>query len=125
MRRRTVINETKREDVLLMHKFFTKIQVIHRGKFFSNIVKSLSDAFGLHRKTIQGIINKNDDQDNENSSKNETEIPNCVDSFNADIIRRVVHGFYSEKVLPTLGKIQNRLEQEHGIEIKTYKLRLE
>ena len=66
MRKRTIINETKREDVLLMHNFFTKIQVILRGTIYSNITNSLSDAFGLHRKTIQCIINKNDDQDNKN-----------------------------------------------------------
>ena len=42
MRKCSDINETKREDVLLMHTFFKTIQVIHRGKVFKNVIKSLS-----------------------------------------------------------------------------------
>ena len=96
MRKRSNINETKREDVLLMHKFFKKIHVIHRGKVFSNVIKSLSDAFGLHRKTIQNIDEKKSDDQNDENSEFEPENSTNVDSFDADIIRRVVHDYYSE-----------------------------
>ena len=125
MRKRSIINQTKREDVLLMPKFFKKIQVIFIGaRFFSKVIKSLSVAFGLHRKNIQSIVNKGDDQNYENSENIETENSTNVNSFNADIIRHVVHDYYSEKQLLTLAKVRNRLEQEHGIEIRLYKLLL-
>ena len=76
-------------------------------------------------KTIKGIINKNNDQNVEIAENIETENSTNVDSFDADIIRRVVHDYYSEKQLPTLALIRNRLEQEHGMEMKLYKLLLE
>ena len=49
MRKRPNINETKREDVLLMHTFFNKIQSFIGVSFLSDAIKSLSNAFGLHR----------------------------------------------------------------------------
>ena len=67
MRKHSNINETKREDVLLVHRIFKRIQVIHSGKVFFKCNKSLSSALGLHRKTIQSIMNKCDNQNDENS----------------------------------------------------------
>ena len=67
--------------------FSKKIQVIHRGKvFFSSVIKSLSGAFDLHRKTIQSIMNKSDDQNDKDSENIETKNSTSVDSLNADIM---------------------------------------
>ena len=48
--------------------------------------------------------------------------PACrtLDKFNQDLVRRTVFALHSERVPPTLGKIQDRIKD--SIEISKYKL---
>ena len=96
-----------------MNIYFNKIKASHRGKFFANVIKSLADAFGLSLKTILSVVNDENSKDK-----------NYIDTLDKELIRRVIHKFYTEKQLPTIDKIHSRLENEHGYIIKRYKLRL-
>ena len=49
--------------------------VIHRGKFFSTVIKSLSDAFGLRLYKV--LENRSDDQNHKSSENIEKEYNKC------------------------------------------------
>ena len=121
MRKSTRVNATKREDILLIYKYFKSCMCPTGAKYFQIIVR----CFQITPQNNTINYKRKDCNDNDSPHENIDQGLDSVDSFDTDVIRRVVHDFYSKKELPTLIKIRNRLEQEHDIVIKMYQLRLE
>ena len=97
------LNSTKIEDILKIYKYFKKVNQKHHGKVFSNVINCLATAFSLPKTIIRKLIN------NKGLLSTHEGNTNQLDNFDKEIIRRVVHNFYEENIMPTSAKIQKRL----------------
>ena len=117
------LNETKRSDIILMYKYFKRVKVQYSNTVFNNIFKSLADAFKISVVTIKRVVNEIEKADSTETVKHKQTKPPKIDHFDKTVIRRVVHDFYLERVMPTLALIRNRLRANHDIVIGVKKLR--
>ena len=88
----TKLNETKIEDILLMYRYFKRVNQQYRGKVFKNAINSLAKAFNLSISTKDG---------KKKCSKDKKKCTDRIDNFDREAIRLVVHDLYRENVLPT------------------------
>ena len=94
----TKLNETKIEDIILMYRFFKRVNQQNRGKVFKNAINSLAKAFNLSISTIRAVIDGK-----KKCSKDKKKCTDRIDNFDREAIRLVVelHDFYRENILPT------------------------
>ena len=52
----TKLNEIKVEDIILMYKYFKRINQQYRGKLCNNEIDSLAKAFKLSASTIRPVV---------------------------------------------------------------------
>ena len=123
------LSDVRCEDIVAMYKYFKKIRQQYRNKIFGNIYLCLANAFKISVPTIKTVIAKSESKSKKDSDGSENLVradrrkKSKFDEFDKATVRRVVHGFYLEKQLPTLSLIKNRLRKQHDLQISITKLR--
>ena len=100
------LNETKKEDIKLMHAYFKRLRTQYNGKILNNILTSLANAFKLSITTIKRVINGVKSKPKIKSvSSGKPGRKSTLDAFDHSVIKQVVTNFYARRGLPTLNLI--------------------
>ena len=115
-----IINDTKKGDIILMFKYFTRLKSKHKSTIFADVYKCLSEGFHINKKTIKSIVKsmKSKKRHNPNTQTKPLNIhkpkygpEKKIDDFDRDVIRRTIYDFYRKSELPTIAKLQVRLKE--------------
>ena len=101
-----------------VRKFFEKKRVTGHTIKRTNVLDLTAQATGVSRRTIARIQKEFISCDSQLLTPLKRYVASCIrvnpDSFDKEVIRRVVHGFYERKEYPTLSGVLRKVKDQCG-----------
>lgn len=110
------LNETRRQDIRLIYNYFKKCVFRRVAVSEDMLCRKLAKAFKVSKTTVKNVLTKG-------VISKERKFPNRqkLDGFDKEVIRRTVHNFYREKMIPTSTILLRKLE-DHDIFVSKFLL---
>lgn len=110
----------KRELILKIYKYFGA-ESKRKAPFYAwnKVIDRTVQALDISRSFLNKILKKEPVELNE---KSVNKCKDSLDSFDKDLIRRVVVGFFSKNEYVSIRKLRVTLEKNHSLKVSKYKL---
>ena len=110
----------KRELILKIYKYFGA-ESKRKAPFYAwnKVIDRTVQALDISRSFLNKILKKEPVELNE---KSVNKCKDSLDSFDKDLIRRVVVGFFSKNEYVSIRKLRVTLEKNHSLKLSKYKL---
>ena len=110
----------KRELILKIYKYFG-VESKRKAPFYAwkNVIDRTVQALDISHSFLNKILKEEPVELNE---KSVNKCKDSLDSFDKDLIRRVVVGFFSKNEYVSIRKLRVTLEKTHSLKVSKYKL---
>ena len=110
----------KRELILKIYKYFG-VESKRKAPFYAckKVIDRTAQALDISHSFLNKILKEEPVELNE---KSVNKCKDSLDSFDKDLIRRVVVGFFSKNEYVSIRKLRVTLEKTHSLKVSKYKL---